>query len=295
MPQPIEITFLGTGAAVPSVRRNHSAVLLHYAGEYMLFDCGEGTQLQLQKAKVSPLKISKIFITHWHADHFAGLLPLIETLHLEKRKEPLEVYGPDASRFVDAITELSYWGIGFDIISKDVEPGEKIFENELFEVSTVKTIHSIPSVGYCFKEKDHIHIEMKKANKFGLVGSNLKEIKENGKIKLGNKIIKLEDVSKVTSGRRIIYSGDTMISKDLFKVANGIDVLIHDGTHLEEEEFKSHASAKDVARWAKKSKVKKLILTHFSRRYKTSKEILNPVKKIFKNTIIAEDLMKVRI
>ncbi|MBU3904844.1 MAG: ribonuclease Z [Nanoarchaeota archaeon] len=295
MPQPIEITFLGTGAAVPTPKRNHSAVLLHYSGEYILFDCGEGTQVQLQKAKVSPLKISKIFISHWHADHFAGLIPLIETLHLEKRKEALEVYGPNASRFIDAITELSYWGIGFDIIAKDVEPNQKVFENELFEITTVKTIHSVPSVGYCFKEKDHIHIDIKKANKFGLKGKDLKEIKESGKIKIGSKIVKLKDISKLTPGRRVIYSGDTMISKDLFKAAKEIDLLIHDGTHLDEQEFKSHASAKDVARWSKKYKVKKLALTHFSRRYKTSGEILRPVQKIFKNTIIAEDLMKVRV
>lgn len=295
MPESIEITFLGTGAAIPTTKRNHAAILMKYGQEYMLFDCGEGTQLQLQKAKVSPLKISKIFITHWHADHFAGLLPLMETLHLEKRKESLEIYGPDASRFVDALTELSYWGIGFDIKTKDVSANKKIFENNLFEIITVKTKHSIPCVGFLFKEKDHVHIDIKKANKFGLKGKQLSEIKEKGKIKINNKSIKFDQITKITLGRKIIYSGDTMISKDLFKAAKGIDLLIHDGTFIDKNEEREHASVKDVAKEAKRAGVKKLILTHISKRYKTSKEIEDAVKSIFKNTIIAKDLMKVRV
>ena len=295
MSEPIEITFLGTGAAVPTLKRNHAAILLHYFGDYILFDCGEGTQLQLQKIKVSPLKISKIFITHWHADHFAGLMPLIETMHLEKRKTPLEIYGPDAPRFMDAISELSYWAIGFDIIVKDVKASKKIFENKLYEISTVKTKHSVPSVGYCFKEKNHVHIDVKKANRFGLKGKNLGEIKEKGKIKVGNKIVKLKEISKIIPGRKIVYSGDTKISSDVFKIAKEADLLIHDATFVKMVKGREHSCAKDVAREAKKAKVKKLVLTHISRRNKTSKEVLEFAKPIFKNTIVAEDLKKIII
>ncbi|MDD5416754.1 MAG: ribonuclease Z [Candidatus Aenigmarchaeota archaeon] len=291
MPEPIEITLLGTGSAIPTPKRSHSSVLFHTGREYMLFDCGEGTQVQLQKAGISPLKITRIFITHWHADHFAGLLPLIETLHLEKRTEPLEIYGPDASRFVDAILELSYWGVGFDIKAKNVKAGEKIFSNEQFEISTVKTKHSVPSVGYCFKEKDHWHIDIKKALKRGLSGQKLSEIKEKGKIRN----ILLKSVAKMTPGRKILYSGDTLISMDLFKAAKNADILIHDGTGLKNMERKSHASAKDVARLSKKYKVKKLILTHLSKKYKTNNEILKVVKPIYKNTVVAYDLMKVKL
>ena len=295
MPEPIEITFLGTGAAVPTLKRNHAAILLHYSGDYVLFDCGEGTQLQLQKAKVSPMKISKIFITHWHADHFAGLIPMIETLHLSGRKKPLEIYGPDATRFIDAISELSYWAIGFNIIAKDIEPNKKIFENKLYEISTVKTKHSIPSVGYYLKEKDHIHIDVKKANKFGLKGKKLREIKKKGELKVNNKVVKLEQISKITPGRKIIYSGDTMISKELFKVAKGADLLIHDATFVKAIKGREHSCVKDVAKEAKKAKVKKLVLTHISRRIKTSKEVLNVAKPIFKNVIVAEDLKRIKI
>lgn len=294
MPEPIEIIFLGTGSAVPTPRRNHAAILVKYGAEYMLFDCGEGTQIQLQKARISPMRITRIFITHWHADHFAGLLPIMETLHLERRDKPLPIYGPDASRFVDALVELSYWGIGFDVIANDCKPKQKIFENNMFEISTIKTKHSVPCIGFCIKEKDHWNIDMKKAAKFGLKGKKLKEIKEKGKLKIKNKIVRLKDIAVMTPGRKIVYSGDTMITSDLFKVAKDADLLIHDGTFIEKTEEREHSSAKEVAKMAKKYNVKKLILTHISRKY-TNKEMEKAVKPIFKDAIIAKDLMKVKL
>ena len=291
MPEPIEVTFLGTGSAVPTPKRHHPSILLRFGSENILFDCGEGTQTQLEKVKMSPMKITRIFITHWHADHFAGLLPLIETLHLSRRTIPLEIYGPDASRFVDALMELSYWGIGFKIIAKDCKAGQKIFENDMFEITTVKVNHSVPAVGYCFKEKDHWHINARKAEKLGLEGKELREIQEKGKLKG----IKLKDIAKMTPGRKIVYSGDTTISKELFKVATNADLLIHDGTFIETEMSRSHSAAKMVAKLAKQHHVKKLILTHLSRRYITNDEILKIVKPIYKNTIVAHDLMKVKL
>lgn len=299
MPEPINITFLGTGAAVPSLKRRHPAILFHYGPDYFLFDCGEGTQLQMEKAKISPMKISKIFITHWHADHFAGLLPLIESLHLSRRKEPLEVYGPEASRFVDAIVEMSYWGIGFDVKANDFDEDkeiEKIVENDRYEIYAIKVIHSVPAVGYCFKEKDHWNIDVKKAKKYGLAGKQLRVIKENGKIKVGKKIIKIEQIATKKTGRKIIYSGDTEPCKTLFEMAREADLLIHDGTFIELLDVKRpHSSAVEIAKLAKKYKVKKLIITHLSKRYKTTKEVLDAVKPIFKNVVVAEDLMKVTL
>lgn len=297
MPEPIDIILLGTGCGIPSPRRHHPAVLLKYKGEYMLFDCGENVQLQLEKAGVSPMKISKIFITHWHADHFAGLLPLLETLHLSRREKPLEIYAPEASRFIDAIVELSYWGIGFKVIARDISLEKEIekIEDKEYEIYAVKTKHSVPSCGYCFKEKDSWRIDVKKAKKYGLEGKILKEIKEKGKIVYKGKTFKIQDVGYLQKGKKIIYSGDTIPCKNIFSMAKEADLLIHDGTFLEPEPERPHASASEVAKLSKKYKVKKLVLTHLSRRYKTSQEILKIAKPIFKDTVIAEDLMRIRI
>ena len=299
MPEPINITFLGTGAAIPTLKRRHAAILFQLGGDYFLFDCGEGTQLQMEKIKTSPMKLSKIFITHFHADHFAGLLPMLESLHLSRRTEPLEVYGPEAPRFIDAIIELSYWGIGFEIKAKDVNEEsavEKIIENDSYEIYSIRVQHSVPTVGYCFKEKDHWNIDVNKAKKYGLKGMQLKTIKNEGKIVVNKKIIKLEQIATKREGRKIVYSGDTVPCKELFEMAKGADLLIHDGTFIELPDLeRPHSSAVEVARLAKKYKVKKLVLTHLSRRYKTNKEVLDAVKPIFKDAVVAEDLMKITL
>jgi len=297
MPEPIKITFLGTGAAIPSLRRHASAILLQYGPDYILFDCGEGTQLRLEKARVSPMKIDKVFITHWHADHFAGLLPLIETLHLSRRKEPLIVYGPEATRFIDALVELSYWGIGFEVSPYDCgeEEIEKIFGNENYDIYSIRVLHSVPAVAYCLKEKDTWNIDVKKAKKIGLYGKKLRKIKEDGKIKVGKKIVKINQIAKKRLGKKIVYSGDTEISKSLFQFAKGADLLIHDATFAESIEERPHASALDVAKMAKRYEIKKLILTHLSRRYKDPKEVLKTAKTAFKNVVVAEDLMRITL
>jgi len=299
MPEPINITFLGTGAAVPSLKRRHAAILFHYGPDYFLFDCGEGTQLQLEKARVSPMKLSKIFITHWHADHFSGLLPMIESLHLSRRTKPLEVYGPEASRFIDALIELSYWGIGFEVKAKDVNEEnnvEKIVSNDKYEIYSIRVEHSVPTVGYCFKEKDQWNIDVKKAKKFGLEGKQLKVIKAEGKINVGKKTVKLEQIAKKREGRKIVYSGDTIPCRELFEMARGADLLIHDSTFVELPDIeRPHSSVAEVAKLAKKYKIKKLVLTHLSRRYKTNKEILDVAKPIFKDAVVAEDLMKITL
>lgn len=296
MPAPIDLIFLGTGSGIPSLKRHHPSILLRKEGDCMLFDCGESVQLALQQARTSPVKIKRIFITHWHADHFSGLLPLIETLHLMDRKTPLEVYGPDASRFVDALIDLSYWGIGFEIIARDVstDKKEKIFSSD-YEIYSIPVKHSVPSVGYLFKEKDRWKINMRKAKRYGLQGKILQKIKEKGKIKVRNKLVRLADIADLSKGRKIIYSGDTLPCKSLFAEAKDA-VLIHDSTFIEHEEASGssiHSTAIEVAKLSKRYGVKKLILTHFSRRYQSSREILKAVKPIFPKTIVAEDLMKI--
>ncbi len=297
MPEPIDIIFLGTGCGIPSLSRHHPAILLHKAGDYILFDCGESCQLQLDKAGVSPMRISKIFITHWHADHFAGLLPLIETLQLSKRQAPLEIYGPEASRFVSALLKLSYFGVSFKIIAKNCScrKTEKIFETDQYKIFSVPVKHSVPAVGYCFEEKAHWKIDLSLAKKFGLkAGPLLQKIKQDKKLKIGKLVIKLEDIAHMSKGRKIVYSGDSLVCKSLFLAAKGADILIHDATFIEPMPERPHSSVIEVSKLAKEYGIKRLILTHLSRRYKSSKEILNVAKPIFKNVVIAEDLMKVR-
>jgi ribonuclease Z len=297
----IEMVFLGTGSGVPTPQRNHAAIWLRHEGEYMLFDCGEGTQRQILKARLNFMRINRIFITHWHADHWAGLIGLLLTMNLEERRRPLHVHGPEADRFVSDILDLGYWGTKFKVIPEPVPyEGDEItslVKSKDFEITSIPVEHSVPAVAYCFRQHDRVNVDIKKANKlYGLrEGPMVGKLKKNGKITLHGKEISLRDVSIVKKGPKIVYSGDTKKCENILKLAKDADVLIHDTTFAEEVEDRMHTGAKDAAKIAKQANVKRLILTHFSRRYTDLSELENDAKKIFKNSAAAKDFMRITV
>jgi len=300
----LDIVFLGTGSGIPSSKRNTASIWMRYESDkehVMLFDCGEGTQRQMMKAKgVNFMRVEKIFITHWHADHWAGLIGLMQTMNLEGRKKPLYIYGPEAERFVSDILDLDYWGPRFKIIAKNVPfEGQKITEiakEKNFVVCSTPVKHSVPAVAYAIKENDTWNVDLKKAGKYGLKQSPaIGKLKREGKIKVNGKVVKLKDVGKLNPGLKVVYSGDTKSCSNLTKISRGANLLIHDATFVEEKESRMHTGAKDAAQTAKKAGVKKLILTHFSRRYLDVSPLKNEAKKIFKNTDVAEDFMRISL
>jgi len=300
----IIITFLGTVSGIPSLKRNHPAIALEYFTDYrdvLLFDCGEGTQKQLMKSGISFMQISKIFITHWHADHFAGLIPLIQTMNLENRKNPLTIYGPEAEKFVSDIVDLGYFGLRFPVRAVNVPfEGSEISlvdETEDYKVTSIPVFHSVPTVAFCFQEKDKWNIDENKLKKLKIKrGPWLKKLKKTGKIEWKGKKVKIEDVGYVKKGLKVVYSGDTRPCRNIVKISKNADLLIHDGTFLEEDVGeKAHADVKEAAKLAKKANVKQLILTHISRRYTDLKELEDEAKKVFKNSKVAYDFMKVKL
>ena len=300
----IIITFLGTVSGIPSLKRNHPAIALEYFTDYrdvLLFDCGEGTQKQLMKSGISFMQISKIFITHWHADHFAGLIPLIQTMNLENRKNPLTIYGPEAERFVSDIIDLGYFGLRFPVRAVNVPfEGSEISlvdKTEDYKVTSIPVLHSVPTVAFCFQEKDKWNIDEDKLKKFGIKrGPWLKKLKKTGKLEWKGKKVKIQDVGYVKKGLKVVYSGDTKPCKNIVKISKNADLLIHDGTFLEEDVGgAAHADVKEAAKLAKKAKVKQLILTHISRRYTDLKELEDEARKVFKNSKVAYDFMKVKL
>ena len=303
----LQITFLGTVSGIPTKDRNHSAIIFeHYTDvkSTLLFDCGEGTQKQLIQSGISFMDIDNIFISHWHADHFAGLIPLIQTMNMEKRRKELTIFGPEAERFVADIIDLGYFGLRFPInaINVPFEGDEitQIFEEDEFEVLSIPTLHTVPSVAYCFKEKDRWNIDLNKLKELGLKrGYWLNKLKEKGEAEYKGKKIKLEDISNKKEGLKVVYTGDTKPCDNVVKISQNADILIHDGTFLEldESQGKYHADVTEAAKIAKKAKVAQLILTHISRRYNKDdiKEMGERAKKVFPNTKVAHDFMKVEL
>ncbi len=297
----LEIVFLGTGSGIPSKRRNPASIWLRYEDESMLWDCGEGTQRQMMLYKVSFMKVSRIFITHWHADHWAGLIGLMQTMNLESRKDNLYIYGPEAERFVGDILDLDYWGPRFKIIPKNVpfegdEPNV-VYMSKKFEINSIPVNHTVPAVAYLFREKDTWNVDIKKAEElYGLTqGPAVGRLKKYRVIRFRGQKVSLEDVGILTPGIKIVYTGDTRSCKNLEKICNEADLLIHDATFMDEKENRMHSGAKEAAKLANKCKVKELMLTHFSRRYQDVKPLRDEAKKTFLKTKIAEDGMRLTL
>lgn len=297
----LEIVFLGTGSGVPSKARRPPAIWMRYEGDCMLFDCGEGTQRQLMKTKLSFMKINHIFITHWHGDHWIGLVGLMQTMNMEGRKEPLYIHAPEAERFVSDILDLGYWGPRFKVIPRNV-PFEgsdvsTVLKAGEYDILSIPVRHSVPAVAYCFREKDAVNVDIKKAEKlYGLgEGPLVGKLKEKGEVTIKGKTVKLEDVAIVKKGVKVVYTGDTKPCRNLETISQSSDILIHDATLEEELESRMHAGAKEAAELAKKAGVGELILTHFSRRYTDVSPLVEEAKKIFPKTVAARDYMRVEI
>jgi len=296
-----ELVFLGTGSGIPTAKRNHPSIYLRHEGDVLLFDCGEGTQKQLLLAGLNFMKIKRIFITHWHADHWAGLISMMQTMSMEGRTEPLHIYGPEAERFIGDILDLDYWGPRFRVVPENVpvhgDEVTEVFKTDDYSIGCIPVKHSVPAVAYSFTEKDKVNLDMKKAQKlYGLKqGRAAGQLKEKGEIVFKGKKIKLGDVAVVKKGVKMAYSGDTVPCRNLNLIAEGADVLIHDSTFTEEQEDRLHAGAKEAALTARQAGVKKLVLTHFSRRYTNLKPLLEEAQKTFKNTIVAKDFLKMKL
>jgi ribonuclease Z len=221
-------------------------------------------------------------------------------MNLEKRRKSLYIYGPDAERFVSDILDLDYWGPRFKIISVGVpyegDEIKTIYHTKDFEILSTPVRHTVPAVAYCFKEKDRINVHLNKAKEFGLrQGPLIGKLKKKGMITFRGKTITLEDVAIVRKGTKLVYSGDTKSCETLAELAKDADVLIHDATFMDERKNRMHTGAGEAGRIAKNVGVKKLILTHFSRRYIDPKPIEDEAKKKFKNTIVAKDFLRLKL
>ncbi len=299
----IPLIFLGTGQAIPTARRNHTAILLKYKQENILLDCGEGTQRQFRKAKLNPCKITRILITHWHGDHVLGLPGLFQTLALNNYNKTLHIYGPRGTKkFISLLYKLFVFKEKIKIQVREIKKG-KVFETSDFHIESLPMTHNTPCLAYSFIEKDKIRINKKKLNKLNLKGKVIAEIVKGKDISFQGKKIKASDLIYIEKGKKIAIIFDTSLNNNCYKIAKNSDLLICESTFLESSESGKnlareykHLTASQAAQIAKKARVKKLILTHLSQRYGgKEKIILQEAKKVFKNTTVAEDLNRIEI
>jgi len=295
----IAITFLGTGNAVPTKLRNHTAILVSFANENILIDCGEGTQRQFKIAEISPTKLTKLLITHWHGDHILGIPGLLQTLSMSEYQKTLQLFGPkNTSYFIEQLKKLI--NIKIPLKVNNIEQG-KFFEEKEFCLEALPMSHDTPCIAYSFVLKDRLRLDKKKIKKLKIPNSSLLGMLQQGKdIVFEKKKIKSKDVAYLEKGKKITFILDTSINHNAYKIAENSDLLICESTFSKEEEKIAqeyrHLTSENAANIAKKSKSKKLILTHISQRYEHHPEIiLKEARKIFKNTSLAKDLDVIEI
>ena len=301
----LTVTFLGTSAARPTVERNVSGLAIHREGETLLFECGEGTQRQMMRYGVS-FALSEIFFTHFHADHFLGVIGLIRTLGLQGRPEPLLLYGPKgAKKVLSTAMQLGVERVPFPVEINEVKAGDVVGKRDGYEICAFPTEHGGgPSLGYILKE--HVRrgrFDVEKAKAAGIPEGPLW-----GKLAKGE-VVELADGRKLTAagfvgaarpGRLVAFTGDTRPCAATVDAAQEADLLIHEATFGEEERERArdtgHSTAKEAAQVALAAKAKRLVLSHVSARYSISAdELVREAREVFPDSSVAKDGLEVDV
>lgn len=302
--EPLKVFFFGTSCSMPTPERNLSSVGIQFHGNNLLFDCPEGTQRQMMKTSFAYMRVEKIFLSHFHADHILGIPGLLATMALQERTEPMFIFGPRGIKEkVAELVKAANFAPTFQIVCKEIRKGI-VFEEENFSISAVPLKHGAPCFGFVFLEKGKEgEFQRKKALDLGIPeGPMWGKLQKGETIKLGGKTFKPEqvmDYSKSRQGRKVSIIWDTLPNFSYVKDIAESDLLVHEATCLERErEFADkslHSTAKQAAETAKKAKAKKLALTHISSRYKNPSEIEKEAKTEFENSIVAKDLLEIDV
>ena len=296
--------FLGTAGSVPTPRRSLPALAIHRKNELLVFDCGEGIQRQMMRAKMSLHKATKIFISHLHGDHILGLPGLLQTMALMDRRRPLEIYGPKGlRRFLEVYQEtVSFIPTFSTEINEILKEGIVVQEKE-YVIKATWSNHVVTGLAYAFVEKSRPgkFYPEKASEKKVPEGYLWSKLQEGSEVRLSKGVVvKAEEVlGHPRPGRKIVYTGDTRPFSTLAEFASGADLLIHDSTFAdvlaEKAEEDGHSTSRQAAEDAKKAMVKKLLLTHISARYPETGSLLEQAQEIFKNTQVAEDFLALEL
>jgi len=298
----MKLVFLGTSAAQPTPERGLTCICLEKEGEILMFDAGEGAQISYLKSGLGWNKKMKIFVTHLHGDHCIGILGLLQTMTLQNRIEPMEIYGPDGiEEFIAANIKVLNFGLSFPVMITTVREGT-IVNEKTYTINSCEADHSVTSYSYLFQEKDKPgRFFPDKAKELGVPEGELWHKLQTGQdIQVGDKIVKSSDVlGEKRPGKRIGISGDTRPTKKLEEFFKDCDYLSFDSTFSHELQDKAlethHSTAKEAADLAKKANVSNLILTHFSARYNDESVLLEEAKTIHSSVIAAKDLLEIEI
>jgi len=291
------VTILGNGSAVPTAYQHPTSQLLQYRNQRFLIDCGEGTQIQMIRYKLSVRKINRIFISHLHGDHYFGLVGLLSTLHLYGHKKAIHLYAPGALKsLLDLQFQLSDTRLRFDLVFHPLPEQGLIYEDKNLTVHTFPLNHRIETHGFVFREKSRDRKLSKTFVKNFQPGiEQMQQIKKGADfLTAEGNLLKNSDITlDPPAPRGYAYCSDTAYDESIIPHIHGVDVLYHEATfddemaHVAEEKY--HATARQAAQIARKAKVKKLLLGHFSARFKDRRSLHTQAREVFENSDLTRE------
>lgn len=299
----MNLTFLGTSAGSPTLQRNVSSILLDLRqerGKFWLFDCGEATQMQMQKSKFSLAKLEIIFLTHLHGDHLFGLPGVLTSRSLMQNQSPLTLIAPKGIKIlIETVIEISYSWLTYPLNIIELEENCIVFEDNQFQVEAKLLQHRVPCFGYRIIEKDlpaQLNIDKLKQDNIQ-AGPFYNDLKNGKTITLDDgRIINGTDyLGQIKKGRKLAILGDTIPCQTSIDLANDVDLLVHEATQehalVDKAIERGHSTTVHAATIAKQANAKRLIMTHISPRYNlnNNKKLVNEAKSVFANTEIATD------
>ncbi|MGM9475877.1 ribonuclease Z [Pedobacter sp. GSP4] len=290
-----EVTILGSSSATPVFNRNPSAQLLNCNEKYYLIDCGEGTQQQLIKYNLKAARIDYIFISHLHGDHYFGLIGLLSSLHLNGRIKPMQIFGPaPLLEILEIQFKYSDTVLRYPIVFVPIEADEscQIFENSDLVVKTIILNHRIPTTGFIFQQKKRQR-KLIKEKTDDVPMAYYTVLKKGMDVELPNgDILRSEDYTvEADPPRSYAYCSDTLFDERYFATIKGCNTLYHEATFmhdlLDRAKETHHTTALQAAEVAKINGANKLLIGHFSSRYKTLQMLFEEAQSVFENTELA--------
>ena len=292
-----DVTILGSSSATPIYDRHPSAQVLNIHERFFLIDCGEGTQMQLNRYKIRYHRINHIFISHLHGDHYLGLMGLLSTMHLQGRKDELHLFGTkELKHITDLQLEYSQTVLRYPLLFHEVDTRKKkiIYDDDVISVESIPMNHRIDCCGFLFREKEGLRKLIKeKLEEHQIPYTFYTELKK-GKDYIdtsGNKIQNETITHPPNRARSYAYCSDTIYDESIVNQISGVDLLYHEATFtsdmLERAQETFHTTASQAATIAGKAKVRQLLIGHFSARYKDVTPLLNEAIKIFPSAALA--------
>jgi ribonuclease Z len=298
----LDVVFLGTAASMPTAQRGPAALLVRRGGERLLFDCGEGTQRQLQRSAIGLPDLQEVFLTHFHADHFLGLPGMLKTFALRGRDEtPITVYGPRGLRELFGRLRPFVGRLPYPLTLRELEPEETV-ERDGYVIEAFPVEHGPDALGYTIAEQERPgRFDVGAADALGVPDGPTRGRLQAGEevtVPSGRTVTPAEVLGEPRPGRKLVLTGDTAPSPYVVQAAHGADLLVHEASFLAAEAERAretlHSTAAEAAKVARLAQVRLLALTHVSPRY-FGPELAEEARDVFPNTVVPRDFDLVEV